>query len=243
MIVLEEAAQLATPSGPMRCTVVRPAQGLWPGLLLYSEIFQLTGPIRRLAAYYAGNGYVVAVPEIFHELEPAGTVLAYDAAGADKGNADKIGKSIGAYDDDAAACITHLKSHAACTGPIGAIGWCIGGGLALRAALHPSIQAAACFYATDIHKGTLGKGGDDTLARFNEIKGEVCLIWGRQDPHIPAEGRALLQAALNAAKVNYTWHELNGAHAFLRDEGPRYDANLARVAHPLALDLFARTLR
>ena len=55
--------------------------------MLFSEIFQVTGPIRRTAAFLAGHGYTVAVPEIFHELEEGpGVVLAYDAAGAERGN-------------------------------------------------------------------------------------------------------------------------------------------------------------
>ncbi len=76
---------LDTATGPMRTYVFRPAaEGRYPGVVFYSEIFQVTGPIRRTAAMIAGHGYVVAVPEVYHELEPAGTVLAYDQAGADK---------------------------------------------------------------------------------------------------------------------------------------------------------------
>ena len=89
-IIDTEAAGLATPTGPMRTHVFRPvAEGRYPGILLYSEIFQVTGPVRRTAALLAGHGFVVAVPEIYHEYEPAGTVLAYDTAGADRGNALK----------------------------------------------------------------------------------------------------------------------------------------------------------
>jgi len=73
-----EQVDLVTPSGPMRTYVFRPsAPGRYPGIVLYSEIFQVTGPIRRTAAMIAGHGFVVAVPEIYHEFEPAGTVLAY----------------------------------------------------------------------------------------------------------------------------------------------------------------------
>ncbi len=91
MILQEESAvDLATPTGPMRTYMFRPAaQGKYPGVVLFSEIFQATGPIRRFAAFIAGHGYIVAVPEVYHELEPAGTVLHYDQAGSDKGNADK----------------------------------------------------------------------------------------------------------------------------------------------------------
>src|SRR5450755_2767273 len=83
-----ESVDLSTPSGPMRTHVFRPAaEGRYPGILLYSEIFQVTGPIRRTAALLAGHGFIVAAPEIYHEYEPAGTVLSYDSAGADLVNA------------------------------------------------------------------------------------------------------------------------------------------------------------
>src|SRR6185369_4137837 len=101
MILQDEVADLATPSGPMRTYVYRPvAPGRYPGLVLFSEIFQQTGPIKRTAALLAGHGFVVAVPEIFHDLEAPGCVIPYDAAGADRGNADKVGRAVSAYDDD-----------------------------------------------------------------------------------------------------------------------------------------------
>ena len=105
MILQEDAAiDLETPTGPMRTYVYRPvAPGRYPGLVLFSEIFQRTGPIRRTAALLAGHGFVVAVPEIFHDLEAPGCVIAYDAAGADRGNADKVSRPVTAYDDDARA--------------------------------------------------------------------------------------------------------------------------------------------
>jgi carboxymethylenebutenolidase len=244
MILQEDpAVDLDTPSGPMRTYVYRPvAPGRYPGLVLFSEIFQRTGPIKRTAALFAGHGFVVAVPEIFHELEAPGAELAYDQAGADKGNADKVGKPVAAYDADARAALRFLAGHPSCTGKLGSIGICIGGHLSFRASMNPEVLAGVCFYATDIHKGSLGKGGDDSLARAAEIKGELLMIWGRQDPHIPAEGRARIWQRLTEAGVQFTWHELNGAHAFLRDEGPRYDPALAHSCQRLAIDLFKRKL-
>jgi carboxymethylenebutenolidase len=239
-----ESIDLATPSGPMRTYLFRPqAPGKYPGILLYSEIFQVTGPIRRTAALLAGHGFVVAVPEIYHEYEPAGTVLAYDQAGADRGNTLKTTKEVSAYDADARAVLAHLKTHEHCTGRVGVMGICIGGHLAFRAAMNPEVLAATCFYATDIHKRGLGKGmADNTLDRIPEIKGELLMIWGRQDPHVPLEGRVKVHAALAAAGTNFTWHEFNGAHAFLRDEGYRYDPELALQSYALALNLFRRKL-
>src|SRR5437773_1610780 len=122
-----EFVDLQTSTGPMRTCIFRPvAEGKYPGLLLFSEIFQVTGPIRRTAALLAGHGFVVVAPEIYHEFEMAGTALAYDQAGADRGNSLKTTKELAAYDSDARAALDFLKSHPACTGKLGTIGICIG---------------------------------------------------------------------------------------------------------------------
>ncbi|HET6249932.1 MAG TPA: dienelactone hydrolase family protein [Tepidisphaeraceae bacterium] len=239
-----EIVTLSTPTGPMRTYVMRPtAGGKYPGVLLYSEIFQVTGPIRRTAALLAGQGFIVAIPEIYHEFEAPGVALAYDTAGADRGNALKTTKELAAYDADARAVLDHLKSRPDCTGKLGAMGICIGGHLAFRAAMNPDVLAGVCFYATDIHKRGLGKGtNDNSLDRMKEIQGEMLMIWGRQDPHVPRDGRQLIYNAMCDAGVWFTWHEFNGQHAFLRDEGARYDPELARIGYDLAIGLFKRRL-
>lgn len=244
VITDNELVDLPTPAGPMRTYIYRPvAGGKYPGLLFYSEIFQVTAPIRRTAAILAGHGFVVAVPEIYHEFLPAGTVLAYDQAGADKGNQLKTAKELSNYDSDAQAALDHLSSRSDCTGKLGVIGICIGGHLSFRAAMNPQIKAGVCFYATDIHKRGLGKRmNDDSLDRMKEIKGEMLMIWGKQDPHIPRDGRLLVYNSMTDAGINFTWHEFNGQHAFMRDEGPRYDPELARTCYGMVIDLFRRKL-
>lgn len=236
---------IPTSTGLMRTHLFRPAmEGEFPGVLLYSEIFQVTGPIRRLAAFLAGHGYLVAVPEVYHEYEPAGAVLAYDTAGAERGNELKITKPITAYDSDARATVDFLKQHPNCNGKLGALGVCLGGHLAFRAAMNLDVLATACFYATDIHQGSLGLGKKDgTLERICEIRGELLMIWGRQDPHISPEGRGIIYRALEAEGTTFQWHEFNAAHAFMRDEGPRFNPALATICNQLVLELFQRKLR
>ena len=238
---------LDTPTGPMRTHVYTPADATarrrWPGLLLYPEIYQQTGPIVRLSLQLAGHGYVVMAPEIYHEHEPPGTVLAYDAAGTEKGNAYKHATKLSTFDHDAATVVAALKAHPACSGRVGTVGFCIGGHLAFRAALQRDVLGACCFYPTDLHSGTLGEGKKaDTLARAGEIGAELAMIWGRQDPHIPAAGRAKIYQALADAGRHFTWHEFNAEHAFMRDEGPRYDPEAARTSMGIALALFHRRL-
>jgi carboxymethylenebutenolidase len=235
---------LSTPTGPMRTYILKPAaEGRYPGVVLFSEIFQVTGPIRRTAAMLAGHGYVVAVPEVYHELESPGCVLAYDQAGADRGNQHKYAKQLSSYDSDTRAVLDHLKSREDCTGKLGAVGICLGGHLAFRAAMNPGVLATVCFYATDIHCSTLGAGKhDNSLERAAEIKGELLHIWGRQDPHVPLEGRNTIKARLEEVQAKFEWLEVNGAHAFMRDEGYRYDPALAHRCYSLVFDLFNRVL-
>jgi carboxymethylenebutenolidase len=245
MLLKEDFVDLETPTGPMRTHRFEPiGGGPYPGVLLFSEIYQVTGPIRRTARILASRGYLVAAPEVYHEREPAGTALAYDKEGTDKGNRYKVDKEIAAFDADARAVIDHLRTLPACNGRLGAVGICLGGHLAFRAATNPEIAAAVCFYATDIHKRSLGAGmHDDSLDRIPALKGEMSMIWGKQDPHIPQEGRDLIYRAMTAAGVNFTWHEFNAAHAFIRDEGPRYNPALAAICYELLFELFARRLQ
>lgn len=244
--IVEESVDLPTPTGVMRVHLQCPSgdgAARWPGLVLFSEIFQQTPPIRRSAARFASEGFVVAVPEIFHEHEPPGTVLAYDAAGTDKGNRYKYDTPLSTFDADTEIVLAHLAGHASCTGKLGAVGFCLGGHLSFRAAMNPRVLGAACFYATDIHTDTLGRGKrSDSLARAADIRGELVMVWGRQDPHVPAEGRATIHARLAEAGVRFSWHELNAVHAFMRDEGPRYDPALAALGYALALDTLRRAL-
>ena len=208
---------------------------------------QVTGPVRRSAQIMASHGFIVTMPEIYHEYEKPGVAFSYEGkAGVDRGNELKITKSIAAYDSDSAASVKFLASHPDCTGAVGVMGFCIGGHLAYRAALNKGVRAAACFYATDLHKSTLGAGmKDDSLARAGELAAagtEMCMIWGRQDPHVPTDGRVKTYAVFSEKNVVFTWHEFNGQHAFMRDEGPRYDGELAMHCYRLCVDLFRRKL-
>ena len=244
MIITEEFVDLTTPYGPMRTHITRPvAPGKYPGIVFWTEIFQITGPIRRMAAMLAGHGYIVAIPEVYHEFEAPGTVLAYDQAGSDRGNELKYAKELASYDADARAALDHLAARPDCTGKLGSVGICLGGHLAFRTAMQPDVSGAVCFYATDVAQGSLGEGkNDDSLARAADIRGDLLMIWGRQDPHIPTEGRMKVLTRLNELGKKISWHEVNGAHAFMRDEGLRYDPELAYSLYGLVFDLFHRKL-
>lgn len=218
----------------------------FPGVVVYSEIYQVTGPVSRFAKDIAGQGYIAVAPSIYHNFELP-EPLAYDTEGTDKGNQYKITKEIKSYDEDNKLAIDYLTGLKTCNGKVGATGMCLGGHLAFRAALDPRVSAAVCFFATDIHNHALGKGQqDDSLERSKEIKGELVMIFGCKDNHVPLEGRDLIRSTLRKNGIDMTFIEINDAqHAFIRDEMSkgRYDPATTKVCMEWLFELFTRKLK
>lgn len=216
----------------MRVYLVTPkVSGQYPGILFYSDIYQLGGPITRLADRLAGYGYVVAAPEIFHRLEPVGSVIEPDDLGRMRGNDAARRTAIASYDADAIAVIEFLKQeNTVIPEKIGTMGFCIGGHLAFRAALQNDVKAAVCCYPTGIHSGKLGLGVADTSQRMKEILGEVLLVFGSFDPHVPPEGRSAIAQFLDQSGVTHQILIYDADHTFMRDDGHRYDPAAADAA-------------
>ncbi|KAI1341646.1 dienelactone hydrolase [Xylariaceae sp. FL0016] len=247
---------------PMRIFTFHPTipqypNARFPGIALFSEIYQVTGPVARFARQIAGQGYIVAAPSSYHDFtgpEP----LAYDVPGTDKGNEWKVKKTLQSYDEDSYKTVDYLLSLPTCTGLVGTTGMCLGGHLALRASLDPRISACVAYFATDVHSRTLGPhtekntsanapaGSAHTLDKLNEIKGEVAMIFGIKDTHVPDEGRDLIRAKLRQAGTTFSFYEFAWAqHAFIRDElsKGRYDPAITKVCFEVLLELFGRVLK
>jgi carboxymethylenebutenolidase len=243
MQIVTSDAELRVDDSPMRAYVAAPKpEGRFPAVLLYSEIFQLTGPIRRSVERLAGHGFVVAAPEIYHRIERPGTVMPYDDIGRIWGNDDAKRTPVAAFDADARATLDWLAKHPKVEhNQLGTMGFCIGGHLAFRAALQPDVRAAVCCYPTGVHNGKLGADPDaGTLARLNEIRGEMLIVFGEIDPHVPADGRRTVVDGLTKARVSHRILILPAEHAFMRDEGPRYDPAAADQVWAEAVAMFKR---
>jgi carboxymethylenebutenolidase len=227
----------------------KPAQSgaQFPGIILYSEIFQLTAPICRTANRLAGHGFVVGAPEIYHRTCPPGLVIAYDDPGRMYGNYLAHSTPVAHFDATAAAVFNHFDTRKdvqrdSAGALMGAMGFCIGGHLALRAALDPRCRAAVCAYPTGVHDGALGVDPDaGTLGRLADIKGKLLLVFGDADPHVPTSARSVIHSALHASGVRHQYLELPGEHAFMRDEGARYDPAMADRVFVEATALYRRT--
>ncbi|KAH9082058.1 dienelactone hydrolase [Lactarius deliciosus] len=237
---------------PIRVFVISPKvpdypQAKFPGVVVFSEIYQVTGPVERFAGQIASHGYVVACPSSFHEFEGP-EAIPYDTEGTDRGNKYKAEKEVAAYDEDATLAIDLLTSLPNCNGRIASTGMCLGGHLAFRAAFDLRVLSTVCFFATDIHGATLGRGGDDSLARVQagELtgRGELVMIFGKQDTHVPRAGRDIIRKVLEDANVPVSFLEVQAQHAFIRDESSkgRWDAALTRSLFSFMIEVFERTV-
>ena len=226
----------------MRVHVAKPVGGgPHPGVLFYSDIYQLGDPILRLANRLAGYGFVVVAPEIFHRLEPVGTVIEPDAMGRLRGNDAARRSDIAAFDADAVALLKWLAADGDVdAGRLGAMGFCIGGHLALRAAFQDNVKATACLYPTGLQNGKLGRGVADSLQRVAEIQGALFTLFGTEDPHVPSDAREQILQALSGLRHETHLYEAN--HTFMRDDGWRWDPELADRAWADMLSFLKREL-
>ena len=239
MVITREYVDVPVGERTMRTFVAAPvAEGTWPGIVFYTDIFQLTESSLRWAVRLAGHGFVVAVPEIYHRVEPAGTVLEFDDEGKVRGQADAEATPTRDFDDDVAAALTWLERRCP---SIGAAGHCTGGHIAFRAAFDQRVRGTVCWYPTGLHDGKLGQDRTDSLERIPDIGGELLLIFGQKDPHTPQPARDTIRAALEGGPT-FRWVEFDAEHAFGRDIGPRFDPEATDQAFAETIAFFRRTL-
>jgi carboxymethylenebutenolidase len=241
MKVVEDEVWVSGRDCKIRSIVIRPVGSeAWPGVLLYTDIFQLTESTLRTARRLAAYGFVVCAPEIYPRGELAGVALEFDDAGKQAGLAGATGTTIDQFDADRVAVLDALEQRPDVT-TLFATGFCIGGHLAFRAAFDPRVAATVCFYPTGLHNGALGADADaGSLARAADIRGRLLIVFGSQDPHVPADARLQTVAALYAAGLDdLELHVYRGGeHAFMRDIGPRHDPALTDLALTEAVSFF-----
>lgn len=144
--------------GTFGAYLARPEKGSGPGLVLLQEIFGVTEDIRAIADMYAEEGYVVAAPDVFWRDEPR---LELSHGGEDMKRAMALGQGL---DDaqavaDIAAVVAALKALDFCKGGIGIMGQCMGGRLAVGAAVAGHVDCAVAYYPVGLKR--VLKDGDD----------------------------------------------------------------------------------
>src|SRR5579883_1174215 len=112
MILTAEDVEISVDDSPMRLHVAAPKrEGKFPGVIFYSDIFQLTDVMRRACARLAGYGFVVAAPEIYHRIEPPGLAIPFDDEGRTRGLEDAARTAVSEFDADCRATLDYLSTH------------------------------------------------------------------------------------------------------------------------------------
>src|SRR5258705_12079797 len=114
----------------------------------------------RATQRLAGYGFVVAAPEIYHRIEPAGTVIPFDDEGRTRGLAGAAQTTVAEFDADCRAVLDYLDQHPSVErGKLGAGGFCIGGDSSFSAGRLPELAVPACFLRNVVYHGNPWEDG------------------------------------------------------------------------------------
>lgn len=216
-------------SGKVRAYLAQPARvdGTTPSVLVIHENRGLNAHIEDVARRLALAG--------FRALAPDGLSVAGGAPLDQEQARDLFARTDRAViDADLLAGVPHLMSLNSGNGRVGAIGFCYGGGMALRcAAEHAGLAAAVCFYGPALD-----------AAQVETLKAPLQLHYAGEDPRINA-GIDAFRALLDQHRLAYSLHMYPGTqHGFHNDaSAARYDAAAATLAWSRTLAFFDHHLR
>lgn len=202
---------------------IEPAQGTCRGgVVILQEIFGVTDQLKGVARDYAALGYEVAIPALFDRHEK-GAVIPFDQAS--RGRDLMLAADLEQTMMDADAAVQAIRPKA---GKVGVIGYCWGGGLALRAAQVLDVNCAVAFYGTRL-----------TQYLDRPLRAPLLAHFGTLDDHVPQEMRDAAQAALPGMEM----HMYEAGHAFANDARPSYVPEAAALAHARTQAFFETHLR
>jgi carboxymethylenebutenolidase len=225
-----QSVEYASPrgNGTMRGYLVRPAgaSGKLPAILVVHENRGLNPHIEDIARRLALDGFMAFAPDALFPL------------GGYPGDEDKARALFPQLDqtktrEDFVAAAGYLKDRPDCTGKIGAVGFCYGGGIVnMLATRLPDLAAGVPFY-----------GSQAKAEEVPGIKARLLIHYAETDPRINA-GWPAYEAALKAAGVKYEMFQYPGTqHGFNNDTTPRYDAGAAKLAWSRTVDFFNRHVK
>jgi carboxymethylenebutenolidase len=178
----------ARPSSPRAAVLVLP------------EVFGVNGWVRSVAERLAQQGYAALAISTFWRTAPR-LEAAYDEAGLALGRQHRDQVRADQLRADVAAAAAWMQQAHAAAGlaekPLGCVGFCFGGHLAMLAATLPEIAATCDFYGARVASDRPG-GGSPTLADLPQIPGRLWCFCGDQDPLMPPEELAAIEQAIAA---------------------------------------------
>ena len=229
--VIAEYVTVPSPqgNGTIKGYLVRPAKttGKLPGVLVVHENRGLNPYIEDVARRLGTENFIALAPD------------GLTSVGGYPGDDEKGGQLFAKVDrpkmtEDFIAAARWLKARSDCSGKIGVVGFCFGGGVAntLAVRMGGDLNAAVPFY-----------GGQPKPEEVANIKAPLLLHYASLDTRLTG-GWPAYEEALKTNHVTYTGYVYEGAnHGFHNDTTPRYDEAAAKLAWQRTLDFFNKYLR
>ncbi len=218
-------------------------QGKYPAVIVIQEIFGVNIHIREVAERLAKEGYVAIAPTLYQRTAP-GFEAGYTAEDIQRGRGYKEQTTAAEILSDIQAAIAYLKNLPNVQpDAIGSIGFCFGGHVVYLAATLPEIKATASFYGGSIPNSIPG-GGEPTITRTRDIKGQIYAFFGKEDQGIPLEQTEQIEAELKKYQIPHQIFRYDGAgHGFFCNHRASYNAEAAADAWTHVTELFQKTLQ
>jgi carboxymethylenebutenolidase len=210
-----------------------PASGYGPGIVVLQEIFGVNQFLRDVADWYAAHGFVALVPDLFWRQQRG--VELTDKSEADWQKAFALYKGLDEAKavEDSAAVVEFLRRHPACSGRVGAVGFCLGGNLGYLLSVRFKPDCAVGYYGVSIEK---------TLNEAKGLSSSLMLHIAGRDQYCPPEAQKQIHEALDSNPLVTIHDYAEQDHAFGRPGGEHYDAKAAELAHLRTLEFFVRNL-
>jgi carboxymethylenebutenolidase len=240
---------IPTPDGDARAFVFTPrGDGPWPGVIFFMDAPAIRPALFEMSQRLADHGYYVLLPDMFWRAGPYEPIDIAKVFRDEAARREIFGKLMASTDPDKAmrdtgAFLDWMFAQAKVKGrKVGITGYCMGGGLALRAAGAFPDQVAA---AASFHGARLATDAPDSphlLAA--KIKAKVLVAGADEDAGFPPEQADKLRAALDAAGVDNEVTIYWGAkHGYAPPDMPVYNPEAAERHWRELFELFDGTLK
>ena len=222
----------ALDGGEFDAYLALPASGYGPGVVVIQEIFGINDYIRSVADWYAAHGFVALAPDLFWRME-RGVQLADKGDGWNKAIAFYQGIDEDKAVEDSAAALNYLRTHTACSGRTGAVGFCMGGNLAYLLSTRFKPDCAVGYYGVSIEK---------SLDEAKNLNNPLMLHVAGDDKFCPPAAQRQIHEALDSNPLVTIYDYPGREHAFGRTGGEHYDAASAELANLRSLEFFVSHL-
>jgi carboxymethylenebutenolidase len=237
--------EVITPKGAMPAWWARP-EAPRAAVLVLPEVFGVNAWVRSVADRLAEQGYAVLAISIFWRTAPW-LEAGYDEAGLVLGRQHRDQVRAEQLRADVMAAAAWMQQIHSGDGlgqkPLGCVGFCFGGHLAMLAATLPVIAATCDFYGARVSSDRPG-GGAPTLTDVPQIPRRLWCFCGDQDPLMPPEELSAIEQALVAAPGNrHRFVRVPGAgHGYMCEARAEFNAEASAAGWAAMLELFGEAL-